>query len=554
MKKFIKTILCLCAFFTLPVLCAHAEFSDVPENHWAYESIQKASEQNIMSGYGDGIFGLGENVKRGEFCAMLNRLMGFEVSAPSVPSFSDVSGDAWYYADVETALAHDVTDLEGGLFRPEDYITREEMAVMLVRALGYKTLAQSVDSCPFSDVSSNAGYIDAAYSFGIINGRDDTTFDPQGLALREEGAAMMVRLLDRYSQKLSWLHGFYAISSWSQRELGAQMNNVSFGWSRMEYSPDTGIYLNTTSSNNNDWRFPDGYEDALSYYRDSDVGMNLAVMMNTSQSVQTTDGTSTDLCSYVLLNAENRTAAAEEIASALGDFDGVTIDFEGMRGEELKSSFNLFLAELKQLIGDKQLYVMVHPVMKSSTYYDAYDYKTIGSIADKVILMAHDYGASFMEEDLRNAGFTTTPVTPFDEVYHALKAITDADTGISDKNKIALAVSTSSTVCWLMQDGKVINETPVHPAMDTILRRLTQVGTVINYSDTYRNPYAEYTDDDGNTAVLWYEDSRSIGDKIDLAKMFGINGLSVWRIGAVPTSDTPGIYYNVWDSIMQRTN
>ena len=46
----------------------------------------------------------------------------------------------------------------------------------------------------------------------------------------------------------------------------------------------------------------------------------------------------------------------------------------------------------------------------------------------------------------------------------------------------------------------------------------------------------------------YYEDARSISDKIELAKMFGITDISVWRIGAIPngSADT---YMNIWDTI-----
>ena len=63
-------------------------------------------------------------------------MFGWDAASPGAPSFSDCPASHWAYSYVETALAHGVMDA-GGAFRPEDYISREEMAVMLVRALGY---------------------------------------------------------------------------------------------------------------------------------------------------------------------------------------------------------------------------------------------------------------------------------------------------------------------------------------------------------------------------------------------------------------------------------
>jgi len=47
---------------------------------------------------------------------------------------------------------------------------------------------------------------------------------------------------------------------------------------------------------------------------------------------------------------------------------------------------------------------------------------------------------------------------------------------------------------------------------------------------------------------LWYEDARSIADKIELAKMFGVDDISLWRIGAIPNGSAD-IYMNVWDTV-----
>ena len=424
---------------------------------------------------------------------------------------------------------------------------------MLVKALGYDSLAKSVGENPFDDVTQNEGYITQAYDFGIITGKSGTVFDPSGSALREESAAMMMRLYERYTHKLDYVHGFYAISSWAQRDIAAQMDDISFGWSRLEYTPEAGVFLNMTGENGNDWKIPDGAEDAVAFFGEHNVGTNLAVMMNTSQTVTRTDGTQTDACRAVLLDENNRNQAAALLMQQARNYQGITIDFEGMKGQELKEGLNAFVKALKEKLGDKPLYVAVHPVLKNGgAYYDAYDYKTIGDYADKVILMAHDYAAASLDENLLGTDFNATPVTPFDEIYYALKAVTDPVTGVSDKDKIVLGVSLSSTAAWKVQDQKIIDPTPIHPAMDTIIKRLKQSSTIITYSQQYRNPYAYYQDDEGQDILLWYEDSRSIADKIQLARMFGVNGLSIWRIGAIGTDDTPGIYYDIWGAVQEE--
>ena len=196
---------------------ASAAFSDA-EGTWAAEVIEKAEGYGLMNGYPDGTFGVGKELTRGEFVAVLCRMFGWDAASPGAPSFSDCPASHWAYSYVETALAHGVMDA-GGAFRPEDYISREEMAVMLVRALGYGTLAQSLSGLelPFDDVTDNRGYVAIAYDIGMITGvagaGGQLKFLPRDSATREEAAAMLVRVYERYTSKLDWLHGFYAFSS-----------------------------------------------------------------------------------------------------------------------------------------------------------------------------------------------------------------------------------------------------------------------------------------------------------------------------------------------------
>ena len=107
-----------------------------------------------------------------------------------------------------------------------------------------------------------------------------------------------------------------------------------------------------------------------------------------------------------------------------------------------------------------------------------------------------------------------------------------------------------------MRDGKVINSTPYHPDTGSVYQRLIEPGTTQHYSKLYQNPYIIFYKNSDNTQnVLWYEDERSIAAKIDLARMFGINGVSVWRLGLIPDyGDPPGrdLNYNVLDCIMSK--
>ena len=520
-------------------------YSDVPEDHWAYNDIKSAGEIGFMSGMGDGTFGLGQNVTRAQFVSMLVRMFGWQQAQGA--SYSDVDPSAWYYNDVMTASAMGALGNETS-FRPNDNITREEIAVMLVRALGYDELAKEFSDTylPFNDVSSNKGYISLAYDFGIVSGKTANSFDPYGTALREEAAAMMMRCYNKYNSYLDFVHGFYAFSSYSQKEMASEMDAVSFGWSRMEYSDDEGVVVNTTAANDNEWSVPEGYTDIVEYLNDNSVNTNLNIYMSASES---------DDAEIILGSEENREEAVDVIIEELtvdynqlgyNPYDGVTIDFENLRGN-MRDNFTEFLRKLNQeldLIG-KNLYVTVQPNMKNSTYFDGYDFKAIGEIADKVILMAYDYNAKSIPQDVMDSGFTTTPVTPFDEVYYALKTITDDITGVADKNKVVLGISMSN-IGWTVVDGQITNSRGNTYSYSEIADMIDD-GAEVKYSDKYKNPYLIYDSDDGKE-IVWYENSRSIADKVKLAEMLGVSGISFWRLGLIPQESGE---LDIWNVIIE---
>ena len=216
------TALVLALLLTLSVGAAGtAGFSDVPESHWAAQSIRRCAQTGLLQGVGGGRFGLGRTMTRAAYATALCRLMGWELVTPEKGSFTDNQDTAkWYYSAIETAYAHGALTGESRQCRPNDAITREEMAKMTVRALGYSTLAGIVadadaqpaqsgvsgfagltgtigKNCPFGDCTTNRGYIALAYRMGIMTGVNKYNFDPKGAATREQTAAVLLRTYER---------------------------------------------------------------------------------------------------------------------------------------------------------------------------------------------------------------------------------------------------------------------------------------------------------------------------------------------------------------------
>lgn len=550
MKKIFTAFLCSASVLALTFNVYAESYSDVPQDFWAAESIQKAGEYGFISGMGDGIFGVGENVTKAQFISMVCRLFNWDIIDYQYSSINDNQNpENWYYEYVETAALNGAID-KGGFFNPENNITREEMAVIIINALGYSGLVGEAEreNLLFSDVSDNKGYIALAYNFGLMSGKTADKFDPKGTAKREEAAAILTRCYEKLNSPTEFLHGFYAFSSYDQREMASKMDAVSFGWSRMEYTNEKGVVLNTLSSNGNEWVVPSGYENIVNYLNENDVKTHLNVFMSNGFN---------NSCDKVLNSEENRKAAIDAIIEELSydyknlgfnPYGGVTIDFENLRGSETKNNFNVFLKELKAELNEmgKTLYVAVQPKLKTGSYFDGYDFKTIGDVADKVIVMAYDYAPSSISQEVMDSGFTTTPVTPFDEVYVGLREIVSPETGVSDKNKIVLGTSISN-IGWTVKDGKIVNGTGSVLTQQDIINTIKN-GNEVKYSKKYKNPYMNIAGTNGNT-IVWFENAQSIKDKITLAKMFGIKGVSVWRLGLIPENEETGM--NIW-SVLEK--
>ena len=184
-----------------PAAAASTGFSDVPESHWAADSIRRAVDLGLFQGQTPTRFGLGAPMTRGAFVVALCRLFGWEMVTPEAGSYTDNQDkSAWYYSAVETAYANGAITRQTDTFRPREPITREELAVMLVRAMGCGTIAGLAQDLPmpFRDVTTNVGYIAMAHELGLVNGTAATTFSPDQTATREQAAVMLIRLYDSY--------------------------------------------------------------------------------------------------------------------------------------------------------------------------------------------------------------------------------------------------------------------------------------------------------------------------------------------------------------------
>ena len=114
-------------------------------------------------------------------------------------TYSDVAEDSAYYEAVETLNKLGiVTGYEDGTFKPEDGVTRAEMAALIARIQGYGETAKAAASTGFADVPAShwaSGYIANAAGMGIINGYGDGNFGPEDPVLYEQAVKMVMATL-----------------------------------------------------------------------------------------------------------------------------------------------------------------------------------------------------------------------------------------------------------------------------------------------------------------------------------------------------------------------
>ena len=189
-------------------------FKDVKEDYWAYDNIMWMFQRNIIEGVGNGCFKPNGTVTRAEFAKMMVNTLDLQKYSPETPSFLDVKKNSWEYPYVESAkqyLTGFRTDA-GDYFKPSQNAVREDMAVALVKALGYQneTPDESILNT-FADagkISPNLRkYVALSVEHGLIEGKTGSgqpVFDPQGNLTRAEAATLLYRAFQKNEEKVTY--------------------------------------------------------------------------------------------------------------------------------------------------------------------------------------------------------------------------------------------------------------------------------------------------------------------------------------------------------------
>lgn len=182
-----------------------SEFTDMNKDHWAYESVKRVVEAGIMEKDSKGRFNPSAIVSRGEFAVMLVKALDLPLINPEKGTFLDIQKSSQYYKYVETAKYYltGYRTSQGDYFRPDEASVREDIAVAMVKALGYQPInnynAILKDYVDVEEISPNlrsfvASVVDNKIMVGTSKG-DKKTFSAQSKLTRAEFAQLIYNIM-----------------------------------------------------------------------------------------------------------------------------------------------------------------------------------------------------------------------------------------------------------------------------------------------------------------------------------------------------------------------
>ncbi len=186
------------------------QFPDVSADHWAAAQINDLSDKGVIVGYPDGTFKPDANVTRAEFASMAIKALGQEHASVAQPvEFSDINSEYWAYDAIQKALYFELisADEEGGVFRPDDTVTREESMTVAVNALTTEQIspekAKEVLS-KYADASSipesfllPAGKAEILKMIVVMPTDGKASLEPTRPATRAEVAAILYNMMEQ---------------------------------------------------------------------------------------------------------------------------------------------------------------------------------------------------------------------------------------------------------------------------------------------------------------------------------------------------------------------
>ncbi|NPV26107.1 MAG: hypothetical protein HPY81_01360 [Firmicutes bacterium] len=250
-------------------------------------------------------------------------------------------------------------------------------------------------------------------------------------------------------------------------------------------------------------KYPDSYESVLKFVQDKKIAAAASIFLSDPEQL------------HILLNSPENRRRLIDNALKLVDKDGyqgINLDLEMVKAED-RDGLNLLVKEFRDQLKPRnlELSLALPPKNADTKWFAAYDYTILGGLADRVVIMAHD---------LHWKGGPAGPIAPLAWVESVLQF---AKTQIpSDKILLALGVYGYD---W-PERGTARSYTPA---------QLAELMCIYNVSPEWdsaaQSPYFTYRDSQEVNHTVWFEDDRSLRQKMNLPEQYGIAGISLWKLG-----------------------
>ncbi len=215
-KRFLSALLALVlalGIVTPALAYTTADFSDVPPDHWAYESVMKMADAGVIKGTGDGEFSPTVKVSAAQFLTLVGRAIFTEEAMAQLTDHDfeklEMSRDSWYgpYM-VASWIATYTVIADMSASDPDAEVTRNQMAVVLARAIitrmhgfGFGLDEKEVDTTAIKDFESIPDkykkFVAQTYAYGLIQGDEEGNFNGEDTMTRAEVAVVMDRLMEQ---------------------------------------------------------------------------------------------------------------------------------------------------------------------------------------------------------------------------------------------------------------------------------------------------------------------------------------------------------------------
>ncbi len=427
------------------------------------------------------------------------------------------------------------------------------LILSLLMAVQLNTYAEELNKYPMTmpAIYNNITYLPLIYKYAVdgfisnlsLNEIEEFKDDGQDSYINSDNPIFEEVLKEKLS-----INGYYAIKSYQQfKELEDNnklqyFDSITFGWAQMNYDEkEDKVFISIENNSNNDFYVPDGYEEVLEIVKERNIKtyINIYSDKNYGEIFKESQRIIDEI--KELVSGGNR--EYREL-----NFDGIIIDFENLP-TEYKNNYTEFLKELKTELNklNRELIIAVQPL-------NSYDYGEIIGIVDKAILMLHDYDGKDKDKVIFTENEIYNPNAPIERIKEDLIKILNEINGDEDISKLWLQIN-FATNQWKIKEGEIMNQTPFKPTYDMLIDRINSelakgimLDDMLKYDEKYESPYLIYTDND-ITNTIWYEDSRSVREKISLVKEVGLGGISLWRIGNIP-NNSKDFHLDILDTII----